>query len=324
MKNKKLLEILTLVQSLSARQRKALAAHLMAMDKAPEAIETIERSSQGKPPCPHCGKTHVVRNGHSNGLQRYLCRDCAITFNALTATPLAHLHQRGKWLQQTQALREGLSLSQVQQRLGVARTTALRWRHRFLAAPKDIRAQSLTGVAEADQTYFRRSAKGQRQGLLRQARRRGGKSFASRRSRELIPVLVARDRSGQTADFILQADNSECATGKLKPLMAKDTILCTEGDATMRASARKLGVEHHAVNVSIGMRVNGPWHVQNVNAYHSRLKGWMRRFKGVSSKYLDSYLGWFRTIDCMPRVVAAPAALLAVAIGNHRSMGNAT
>ena len=160
--DKTLRQILALMQTLSARQRKALAAHLAALDKAPEAIGVIESRQHEQPVCPHCSKTRIVRNGHSAGLQRYLCRDCGKTFNALTATPLAHLHLRGKWLQQAQALRDGLSLSQVQDRLGIARTTALRWRHRFLAVPKQMRAHQLTGVAEADQTYFLRSAKGQR------------------------------------------------------------------------------------------------------------------------------------------------------------------
>lgn len=323
MKDKQLQEIVTLVQSLSARQRKALAAHLAAMDKTPAAIAVIERHPQGAPPCPHCGQTHSVRNGHSDGLQRYLCRGCAATFNALTGTPLAHLHLRGQWLQQAQALRDGLSLSQVQERLGIARTTALRWRHRFLAAPKDIRACRLTGVAEADQTYFLRSAKGERHVLLRKARKRGGKARQRGRSYDLVPVLVARDRAGQTADFILDVDDSAHASDKLKSLMAQDAILCTEGDAIMCATARKLGIEHHAVHVSAGVRVDGPWHVQNVNAYHSRLKVWMRHFKGVSTKYLDSYLGWFRTIDRAPQIVAEPAALLALAIGVG-SIGNAT
>ncbi|MDE2416127.1 MAG: IS1 family transposase [Comamonadaceae bacterium] len=148
MKDKKLQELLTLVQALSARQRKALAVHLAAMDKAPKAIGVIEDRPQGSPTCPHCGKTHIVRNGHSNGLQRYWCRGCSATFNALTGTPLAHLHLREKWLQQAQALHDGLSLSQV-------------------------------------------------------------------------PVLVARDRAGQTADFILEVDDSEHASDKLGPLMAQ-------------------------------------------------------------------------------------------------------
>jgi hypothetical protein len=34
-----------------------------------------------------------------------------------------------------------------------------------------------------------------------------------------------------------------------------------------------------------------------VNAFHSRLKNWMERFKGVATKYLDNYLTWFRFFD---------------------------
>lgn len=158
---------------------------------------------------------------------------------------------------------------------------------------------------------------------MRKARKRGGKAATRGLSRELITVLVARDRSGQTADFILQANDSRHASDSLRPLVAKDGIFCTEGDAIMRATARKLGIEHHAVNVSIGIRVDGPWQVQNVNAYHARLKTWIRQFKGVSSKYLDSYLGWFRTIDRTPQTLAEPASMLQFAIA-ARSMGIAT
>ena len=39
------------------------------------------------------------------------------------------------------------------------------------------------------------------------------------------------------------------------------------------------------------------FHIQNVNAYHSRLKNWVRQFHGVATKYLDHYLGWFRLMD---------------------------
>jgi hypothetical protein len=41
----------------------------------------------------------------------------------------------------------------------------------------------------------------------------------------------------------------------------------------------------------------GPYHIQNVNAYTSGLKTWMIPFRGVATKYLDSYLGWRRRID---------------------------
>ena len=34
----------------------------------------------------------------------------------------------------------------------------------------------------------------------------------------------------------------------------------------------------------------GVYHLQNVNAYDSRLKNWMGRFHGVATKYLENYL----------------------------------
>ncbi len=37
-------------------------------------------------------------------------------------------------------------------------------------------------------------------------------------------------------------------------------------------------------------RVKGLYHIQNVNNYHSRLKGWIDRFNGVASKYFDHYI----------------------------------
>lgn len=35
------------------------------------------------------------------------------------------------------------------------------------------------------------------------------------------------------------------------------------------AAARNLGVEHDAVNLISGVRVDRAWYVQNVNAYHN-------------------------------------------------------
>lgn len=41
----------------------------------------------------------------------------------------------------------------------------------------------------------------------------------------------------------------------------------------------------------------GIYHIQHVNNFHNRLKKWMERFQGVATKYLDSYLYWFRWLN---------------------------
>jgi hypothetical protein len=101
----------------------------------------------------------------------------------------------------------------------------------------------------------------------------------------------------------------------LSTLLPKDIILCSDGSSTLAAAAKTLGVAHRPVNLSAGIRVAaGVYHVQNVNAYDSRLKGWIHRFHGVSTRYLDSYLGWFRAIDRTRGAGLNPASLLASAV----------
>jgi transposase-like protein len=316
MKQKELATLISELGKLTRSQRQAVAAELAASERRLASIETIESTAGETLVCPHCSSKGIVKNGMADGLQRYKCRMCGRGFNALTGTPLARLRMKGKWLGQTAALQDGLSLTETSRRLGVSRPTAFRWRHRFLATPKTVQARILVGIAESDETYFLRSNKGQRKGLGRDSRHRGGKAAKRGLSNEQVPVLVARDRSGSTADFVLEADDMVHVAAALKPLLPRDTILCTDGSGVLSAAAREIGVTHRPVNLSGGIRVvAGVYHVQNVNAYDSRLKTWMRRFNGVATKYLDSYLGWFRALDRSRGEPISPVSLLVMAAG---------
>ena len=270
------------------------------------------------PACPHCDGAWIVHNGSASGLQRYKCRTCRRTFNTLTSTPLARLRMKAKWLQQQDVLSQGLSVSKAAAALDVARTTAFRWRHRFLQLAQAVKATALTGVVEADETFFLRSSKGQCPG--RKARKRGGRASRKERGMDLIPILVARDRSGATADFLLDAVSKACMSQALKPRIHSDAILCTDGSAAMAAAAHELHLHHEAVNLRAGERVRGPWHIQNVNAYHRRLKSWIARFHGVATSYLENYLGWFRALDraSKKRQKSAPMLALAVGLAGHQ------
>jgi transposase-like protein len=300
-RDKKRLMVLT--DRLGASDRRALIARLRAQAAASESIELVEAPGQKDRRCPGCDDARVVRNGQADGLQRYKCRGCAKSFNALTGTPLARLRHKGKWIEQAAALAEGLTVHRAAQRLGVAPSTAFRWRHRFLALPRSVKPALLCGVAEIDETYVLESFKGQkvkRQKLAGRApRKRGGHAAKRGLSKEQISVLVARDRSGATTDFVLADSRKAPVKSILQPLLPPDD----------------LGLEHHAVITSKGVYAVGAWHIQNVNAYHSRLKGWLRRFHGVATAYLENYLGWFRALDRTPPNTSQPALLLNLALG---------
>lgn len=316
MRQRELKKLKAMLVKLTFGQRRDLLDELAAENGAAASVGIIEHAEHLHC-CPHCSGERMARNGSASGLQRYKCRDCGRTFNALTGTPLARLRQKSKWLTQSEVLRDGVTITQAAKRLKVARSTAFRWRHRFMSTPKTIQAQSLVGIAEADETFFLHSRKGQRH-LDRKPRQRGGRAARRGLSREQVPVLVARDRAGATANLILAADSKANLVAALKPLLPLDTILCTDGSSVLAAAAKEIGVTHRPVNVSAGCRViAGVYHIQNVNAYDSRLKNWIRRFHGVATKYLDSYLGWFRTLDRSAKAELQPAWLLELALGKQ-------
>jgi len=274
------------------------------------SIADIEARFGAKPLCPRCQSAKVTKWGSANRLKRYRCKTCKATFNALTGTPLAQLHKRELWTGHAQTLADGISLRKVAARLDVHLSTAFRWRHRFLKAPKALKPKVLDGTVEADETYFLYSEKGSRK-LTRPARKRGGKASKRGLSDEQVPVLIARDRNKATADEILPDRSAKSLSAALEPVIAKTAVLVSDGAAAYCAFASKAGLAHVPLNLSAGERVKGIYHIQNVNNYDSRLKSWMRRFNGVATKYLDSYLGWHRACDRAGGSLSASCALAA-------------
>ena len=113
-----------------------------------------------------------------------------------------------------------------------------------------------------------------------------------------VPVLVARDRSSSEADFVLKRFTLKNVEQHLLPLLSQDIVLCTDGHLTFEAFTNKYKLKHQVLNASGGERVKAlAFHIQSVNSYHQRLKGWIQRFHGVATKYLHHYLGWFRWFD---------------------------
>ena len=299
-------KVMQTVLRMTAVQRAALMLALQGVKRSDEVAVLVDSRLQGAGArCPHCQCQRLVRNGHASGLQRFKCRGCARTFNALTSTPMARLRMKDKWPDQQEVLRQGLSVSKAAGTLGVSPSTAFRWRHRFLQQAQPVKASDLVGVVEADETYFLRSSKGQKV-VGRKSRKRGGKASKRGLSDEQLPVLVVRDRSGATADFILPAASKITLAAALEPIVHKDAVLCTDGSPAMAAAAHQLGIQHEAVNLAQGIRIRGPWHIQNANAYRGRLKNWLRRFQGVAISYLGSRLAWFRALDRASKTGSMP------------------
>ena len=270
--------------------------------------------------CPHCHNRDVVRWGQASDLPRYRCKACSRTFNALTKTPLANLRMKDKWATQTEALIEGVSTAKAARRCGVHYTTAFRWRHRFLAALSGDKPKALAGIVEGDETFILESFKGKRSGMLRKPRKRGGKSAKRGLSAEQIPVIVARDRQGATTDAVLPKLNRVSIAAALDGVVTPANEFCCDGGTAIVAFARRAGIAAHILPVPGKPKPNAPdFHLNSVNAYHGRLKEWLRRFHGVATKNLSNYLGWRRTLEALGQSATSTDMILgAIGLGPYQ------
>ena len=293
MQTKQFRAFLTQTEQLTPQQRKQTLEHIQKRCD----INTVATVLNSVESCPHCGSANLYRWGINAGIQRYKCKSCNKTFNALTHTPLARLRHKEQWNTFIQDLIDGVSVHSAADHCGVADSTSFRWRHRFLKIPSLLKAKHLEGIIEADETYFLESHKGERH-LEHKPRKRGGKASQRGLSKEQIPVLIVRDREGHTTDAVLESANTEEINRVISPLVEDDVLICSDGSRIYKAFTKMHKLTHKIINASAGEHIiEGAYHIQNVNAYDSRLKNWMRHFNGIATKYLESYLGWMRMLD---------------------------
>ena len=121
-------------------------------------------------------------------------------------------------------------------------------------------------------------------------------------SREQVPILVATVRGGATVGAVLQAVTADAWRDALEPAIERDILLVSDAHLSYRPCATALGGRHEALNATARERMRDTLHIQMVNSRHGQLKGFLRDFRGIATKYLDSYLRWFYRIG----LVATP------------------
>lgn len=220
--------------------------------------------------CRHCGSTSVVRHGKRDGRQRYKCKDCHKLSSDLTNSPMYRSKKADKWIPFIECMLKGLSLRETAIKIGITHVTAFYWRHKVLSALAKENIGVFKGLVEVDETYFLESHKGRR----------------------FIPNRKPRKRGGSGRILMEQIDTT------LTSHFKSDTVLISDAHNSYKSYTSSNNLEHIIINGSKKEYVKkGIYHLNNINNYHSRLKKWISRFNGVSTKYLQLYLVWFQFLD---------------------------
>ena len=267
---------------------KELRADIYGADPNPDINEMLTglrevRCNSGLA-CPHCGCKSVIRSGFYSppkqpGVrrQRYRCKDedCRKTFNDLTASPYAGTHYPERWAQYLDCMVRRLSLRKAAKEISIHVSTAFFWRHKVLTAIRKIAPESLTGIVEADTTYYLEARKGKYQVKRRggrKARKCGGVGRKRGISADQACILVAMDREKHIVSKFsgMGRINHVAVDNIVTPHLSDVTTLCTDMESAFAAYAKKQGLPHETINASKGEHVKKViYHIQNVNSYHT-------------------------------------------------------
>jgi len=284
---------------LSESERKELIKELYQETDPYSKVLDIRRqkldNKQGS--CPHCGSFKYIKYGIDKGSRRYRCKECESTFTEYTGTWLSRVHKKHFAGDYIRLMNAEKSLDKIKDELGINKKTAFDWRHKILSGLENSNKGTFQGITESDDTFFLISEKGSRY-LNRLPRKRGGTAKKRGISNEQVAVIV-------TADRVSEIDMQVAGLGRIKKIdiekaigkrVSEQTILCSDSHVSYKGFAIDKDIEHHAIRADLKQHVKKKiYHVQKVNSIDSRLKKWIGyQFVGVSTKYLQKYLNWFR------------------------------
>jgi transposase-like protein len=240
--------------------------------------------------CPRCSTREIRPWGGFAGRRRYRCRSCKRTFSDLTGTPAAYLKKVELLRPYTRCLRHSLSVRAAAKAVGIASSTAFRWRHRLLPGLDTHHGETLTGTVELHATRVPESCKGQRK-LGRPARRRGPALGKRTRTPKTV-VAIAVDRSANVVtgavpyNWVRRLDLEKLVRVRCRVVL---TVIAAEGRLGGAATfARSIGASF------FDARPPQERAIAAARSYGQQLIVWLERFHGVATKYLQNYLGWHR------------------------------
>lgn len=299
-------QLLELIQQLTPEQKRCIKGLLdqndYLKDEPKSLFDRIEENFCSHPHCPHCNSTSNNKWGKQANKQRFKCIDCKKTFTSFTNTELSGIHYIDVLDQYLECMLAGMSLRKAARHCSISLDTSFHFRHRLMSLLADNKSEHLEGIVEIDETFFRLSHKGQRG--MKKARKRGGSSCYKKngvkKSRiKQVPVLVACDRQGNIIDGVLTRLSGDELYRHLNGCIKPGTPLCADAHLAHEWVAKKLKVVLKELVSSSKIAVlEGVFHIQHVNGYHSTLKRWINcTLCGVATKNLTKYLGWRRILS---------------------------
>lgn len=247
--------------------------------------------------CPYCENEKLYKHAnYKAGGTRFKCSDCGKTFNEFTGTSIHRVHKKDLWDGFIRLMLASKTIREISKELGIAKQTAMDWRHKALSAFNNLYTKEFKGIVETDDAYFRFNEKGKRGAVKYDRKLRGI-------SNQQVSVMVSADRYESIDLTVIKLGRITNSSLKSRLDLNRfniSNIIHSDNSRILRNFFKDLKIEHKTFIAKRKYSYNGTVHVQNVNNLINRLKTWIHsNFNSVSTKYLHNYLNWFLMLEIL-------------------------
>lgn len=222
------------------------------------------------------------------------------------------------WASYVKGMAAGESLARPAARCGVCVKTSWFMRMRVLEAMRS-QLQPMRGgdgvSAQADELYLNESFSDRRSGMPRGPHANGhGARSRGISSLKVAVVAVVNDLGDCTAVLAARGrPGAEQIRAGLAPARVAGSEVSTDMHSSCDAPLAEAGAASHN---RYGAADAGEDELGMVNALHERLRGFLWRFRGVSTRRLQRYLWWFCWEERAKRSDASREAMLRAHVAN--------
>lgn len=252
--------------------------------------------------CPFCEFNHIVKNGKNKSkVQTYKCKTCNKRFNDLTGTIFyrskLNINQMEKLLN---CIIDKNTIREIASILNVNIKTAFIYRQKILSALSLINdAQILDGEIEADEYYISINLKGTKKKDMPRASKPRVSHGGSKRGISHHQVCIATAIDERDTIYYKIVGTGHITSNSVKSTfenkITANSKFITDCNSSYESFFNENTIPYEQVKSETHMNSNG-YTLSNINSLHSDFKDFLTKFRGVSTKHLKGYLGWFAYI----------------------------
>lgn len=235
--------------------------------------------------CPFCSSEAFIKYGRYKNIQRYQCKSCKKTFSDCTNSVWYNSKKPSDtWYNYCFLMFSGNSIRACASKLHISLSTSFKWRHKILnKLPYCNDKIFLYNYIGLKHMKFRESFKGQKVPPV---------SFIKEPRKNVFISITVNEKFMSSSKIVSKGILfQQISYDILKKKVKFNSNIIGFYDRYAPAIARRLNKELKRFKECTPLRkIN----IKDLlYAFSSLLTSWLSIFRGVATKYLDSYLDWF-------------------------------